>query len=263
MVSEKTIPWFPCFPSKWLKAIAGMKPHVSLTYLVVCFRIYEIDGPCKDTADVLARRAGLKKNLVVEALKFLKSAGKLVEGPDGITNPFAEQVIQDRRTARLKTKKWNPHRLEKAQSDQRNAAPQLQLDITDTKVGKKTDSEVVRVTAPHRIPEDWKLLGADSLYAMDKGFKVPKIEAMAESFRDHHSAKGTKFVDWSAAWRNWVRNEIKFNGKPSGDGNDERPRQGGPTPGPGPRTTNADRVHAGLARSAAKRFGGEPPDGGR
>lgn len=260
MVAEKTIPWFPCFPSKWLKAIAGMKPHVSLTYLVVCFRIYELDGPCKDAADVLARRTGLKKNLVQEALKFLIKAGKLIEGPDGgMTNPFAELVIQDRRAARAKTKKWNPHRIEKAQSDQRNADTQLQLQITDTKEDKKTE-KVVRASAPHHIPDDWKLNGGESMYAADQGFQVPKINAMAEAFSDHHRAKGSKFVDWSAAWRTWVRNEIKFNGKPRGDGNDQGPRPNRANPNSGPRPASGDRVLAGLAASAAKHFGGKPPD---
>lgn len=32
----------------------------------------------------------------------------------------------------------------------------------------------------------------------------------AESFRDHHSAKGTRFVDWDAAFRTWLRNAVKF-----------------------------------------------------
>jgi hypothetical protein len=27
---------------------------------------------------------------------------------------------------------------------------------------------------------------------------------------DHHRSKGNHFVDWEAAWRNWVRNAVKF-----------------------------------------------------
>ena len=36
----------------------------------------------------------------------------------------------------------------------------------------------------------------------------PEIEF--ESFRDHHLAKGNKFADWWAAWRNWVRNSERY-----------------------------------------------------
>lgn len=32
----------------------------------------------------------------------------------------------------------------------------------------------------------------------------------AESFRDHHTAKGSTFVDWDAAFRHWLRNATRF-----------------------------------------------------
>jgi hypothetical protein len=31
------------------------------------------------------------------------------------------------------------------------------------------------------------------------------------AFRDHHTAKGSVFKDWQAAFRNWLRNSLKFN----------------------------------------------------
>lgn len=33
------------------------------------------------------------------------------------------------------------------------------------------------------------------------------------AFRDHHAAKGTLFKDWQAAYRNWLRNAVKFAAK--------------------------------------------------
>lgn len=30
------------------------------------------------------------------------------------------------------------------------------------------------------------------------------------AFRDHHTAKGSIFKDWQAAYRNWLRNSVKF-----------------------------------------------------
>lgn len=38
----------------------------------------------------------------------------------------------------------------------------------------------------------------------------------AAAFRDHHSAKGSRFVDWNAAFRTWLRNAVKFNRGSSG-----------------------------------------------
>jgi hypothetical protein len=37
-----------------------------------------------------------------------------------------------------------------------------------------------------------------------------------EQFRDHHTAKGSKFTDWQAAWRTWLRNAVKFRGNAKG-----------------------------------------------
>lgn len=31
-----------------------------------------------------------------------------------------------------------------------------------------------------------------------------------EKFLDYHRAKGTKFVDWTAAWRNWMRRAVEW-----------------------------------------------------
>lgn len=54
------------------------------------------------------------------------------------------------------------------------------------------------------------------------GFEFdPRADALAKSyglnphkeqaaFRDHHVAKGTIFKDWQAAFRNWLRNSVKF-----------------------------------------------------
>jgi len=61
-----------------------------------------------------------------------------------------------------------------------------------------------------RIPSDWKPNEADALFAVREGLNtVAKIDREADRFRDYWSAKSgasaTK-INWSATWRNWVRN---------------------------------------------------------
>ncbi len=34
------------------------------------------------------------------------------------------------------------------------------------------------------------------------------LERIAETFVDHHTAKGTLYKDWTAAFRNWVRRDL-------------------------------------------------------
>lgn len=52
-------------------------------------------------------------------------------------------------------------------------------------------------------------------YALDKaatkGIKCPITTY--EAFRDHHTAKGSKFVDWRAAFNTWVGNFFKYEAK--------------------------------------------------
>jgi len=46
-----------------------------------------------------------------------------------------------------------------------------------------------------------------------------QVKSVFDSFRDHHVSKGNRFVDWTAAWRNWCRNQIEWGKvKPSQSG---------------------------------------------
>lgn len=55
------------------------------------------------------------------------------------------------------------------------------------------------------LPEKWRSYCVERLPAVEP-------EALFERFRDHHTAHGKTMADWSAAWRTWVGNEIKFGG---------------------------------------------------
>lgn len=95
LVTDDRLPWFHCYPSKLLGAMAGMKPDQQLVYVTVLLRIYEVRGPCPDTLDALSRRVGFNKRRVSEALDALYRAGKLLSVGPGIMNPFAERVLSN------------------------------------------------------------------------------------------------------------------------------------------------------------------------
>ena len=54
----------------------------------------------------------------------------------------------------------------------------------------------------NEIPEAWGQYLADYLPDADPG-------EMFNDFRDHHLKLASRFADWGAAWRNWVRNAAK------------------------------------------------------
>ena len=64
--------------------------------------------------------------------------------------------------------------------------------------------------------------GENMEFAVSKGFSAAHAAAMFEEFRDYHIGKGNLMADWPAAWRTWVRNQIKFN-KGSAGGSNGRP----------------------------------------
>jgi len=57
------------------------------------------------------------------------------------------------------------------------------------------------------FPAAWKL--SDDEKARAHALGLNPLHEFAK-FRDHHQAKGTKFKDWPAAWRNWVRRGLEM-----------------------------------------------------
>jgi len=73
-----------------------------------------------------------------------------------------------------------------------------------------------RAKARAPLPDLWAISDVERAYAKDRGFADGQIASMATAFENHHRAKGSLMADWTAAWRTWCENEIKYN---RGNGN--------------------------------------------
>lgn len=60
------------------------------------------------------------------------------------------------------------------------------------------------------IPETFSLTDAMNRFAWDLGLKG---QEEFDAFRDHHTANGSRFVDWEAAWRAWCRKAARIHAK--------------------------------------------------
>ena len=60
------------------------------------------------------------------------------------------------------------------------------------------------------IPENWVPSDKNIEDALSKNLSQQQIQNEGEKFRDHHTARGTTFKNWDAAWRTWVGNSLKF-----------------------------------------------------
>lgn len=57
-------------------------------------------------------------------------------------------------------------------------------------------------------PEDFK--PSDRLIEWCSKQHVPDLTPHLEAFRDYHVSHGSRFLDWEAAFRTWIRNASKF-----------------------------------------------------
>lgn len=60
------------------------------------------------------------------------------------------------------------------------------------------------------LPEGWVPSERNIADARSRNFTDMEIEDEAGRFRDHHTAKGSRYRDWDAAWRTWLGNARKF-----------------------------------------------------
>jgi hypothetical protein len=64
--------------------------------------------------------------------------------------------------------------------------------------------------APSARPEAWTPSDAHFERGRTLGFDETDVENMAEAFTAHHDSKGSRFVDWDAAFRTWLQNQARF-----------------------------------------------------
>lgn len=72
----------------------------------------------------------------------------------------------------------------------------------------------------------------DEFHPNDAGIKAAEVAGFdvaleVDKFRDHHRANDTKFADWQAAWRTWIRKAVEFRaargGKPAPNAGSDAP----------------------------------------
>lgn len=81
-------------------------------------------------------------------------------------------------------------------------------------------------------------------YRIIFGWSGDELASQLESFRAHHVAKGSRYVDWQQAWATWVNNDERFERR------DDR-RRAGARPS-SPPLSLADKIIADEERRVAR-----------
>jgi hypothetical protein len=105
---------------------------------------------------------------------------------------------------------------EAPETQQRNTREATEITGNGNGIGREVEGNGVRARKKraHPPPEDFQApvaLPAD----IAGNFTLQEIETETAKFLDHHRSKGNLFVDWESAWRNWMRNSLKFRNKNS------------------------------------------------
>jgi hypothetical protein len=74
-------------------------------------------------------------------------------------------------------------------------------------------SESKKILKSVSIPENFS---PDLSFATERGWPIEDAKAEVQRFRDHALARGRKYKDWSAAWRNWVTSPYQQKGTANG-----------------------------------------------
>jgi hypothetical protein len=77
----------------------------------------------------------------------------------------------------------------------------------DLKILASARTRATRALRATTWPEDFRLTEDRLSLATEQRLEMPWEW---NKFKDHHRAKGSRFVDWDAAWRTWIRHAVEF-----------------------------------------------------
>lgn len=125
---------------------------------------------------------------------------------DSYTSPGYQNVTAKENTVTKKQTLSSPEPLQQTVGGTSNGGEKREESVW-TENGKN-----LRKKTAHPLPDDFNLTDERLQYALSKSLSNERAELEFESFVDYYSKPGAKqHSDYDAAWRTWVRNEIKWN----------------------------------------------------
>ena len=162
-------------------------------------------------ADVRVREIGPAVELMSQ-LKMVHSDNGVIT----VTNFAGRQYESDNVTDRTRR-----HR-ERSKEDGKERSNAVPRNVRRNAPETETETEADITTLPRkrgrRIPEDWQPSAADIAWQRDQAITDAQARRETEKFRDHFLASSggnAVKLDWSLAWKNWIRTSIERNPRPN------------------------------------------------
>ena len=87
-------------------------------------------------------------------------------------------------------------------------APTIEAITIEKEIYKENPLGIFKINV--LIPEKYSIQKEHIEYALSKNLSEEQAKDQFESFVIHHTAKGSKFKSWYAAYQKWIRNSISF-----------------------------------------------------
>ncbi len=150
----------------------------------------------------ISKALGLDPVAGADALRRLAEVGLIREDWQPVSWE-KRQFKSDNSTSRVQ--KW------RSKSSEEESKKDIDTD-TEGNVTSNVSETLHKKKSASRLPEDWRPTDELNDYAA-KNLPNVDLASLAESFIDHWKAKSgadARKADWSAAWRTWVRNALKW-----------------------------------------------------
>lgn len=153
----------------------------------------------------------------------MQSVGWVEETDDGLVfNNFFKELNTDPCTPKRTAAAERQHRYRERQKAQRDVTSNVTSNVTVTPreekrreeyknppIGPPLAEKSKKTQSAKALPAHFELTDSMRAYSLEK---APGLDPQhqLEKFNNHHTAKGSVFKDWPAAWRTWVLNAAKW-----------------------------------------------------
>ena len=212
---------FPAFPL-WTDAYLGDTRHLSLeehgAYLQLMMIAWRSDDcSLPDDDKRIAQMLGIT-GAKWAGLKPIVMAFWTIEGGRWSQKRLAKErkFVSEKRekNAQAARARWNGQATENKQDgscERISKRTSKRTSERNAPIPNRTSKDVL--TRARTIPDDWQpepFTDGSEAARIIATWTTDALTGQGERFRDYHRAKGSKFVDWQAAWGTWVRNSVGF-----------------------------------------------------
>jgi hypothetical protein len=237
----------------WDEGTVELSLEQEAAYLRLCHQMYRRGGEIPNSTKLLCSLFRCHHRKAMALLRALIEAGKIVVTERGtLANQKVAKVLDNRaitsnrlsitgrkggeRSGIARRKPLNGHDTPEAfASTPRSRGEEIREEEkkeSSLRSPKKPANEHGPPNRGSRLNAAWQPSTSDTDFAAEHGLEPARITATADRFRDHWlGASGHSAVklDWSAAWRNWVRKDLedRATGMPKEERRDQFGRRAG------------------------------------